>query len=57
MELAGSKVRHEIAMDRIFVFGEEGDAQAARGIGDEQHLADGSGQAIEEEVEGLGHRC
>ena len=48
VELARSILIGEMAMDGVFVLGEEGEAQSAGGIGDEHHLADGGGKAVEE---------
>ena len=55
VKLAASILISEVAMDRVFVFGEEGEAQAAGDVGDEHHLADGRGESIEKKVKRSGH--
>lgn len=47
----------EVTVNGIIVVGEEGEAQAARVVGDEHHLANGSGESIEKQLKGFGHRC
>lgn len=50
VEFAGSILIGEMAMDRVFAFGEEGEAEMAGCVGDQHHLADGGGEPIEKQV-------
>jgi hypothetical protein len=46
-ESVGTVLLAQLVADRFLVVGEEGDAQIAAAVSDQDHLADGSGEAIE----------